>query len=50
MSDAPTFSASCRHATTLKKLVCSSHSWLCWLRHDRLTATPKVTFEIPLGV
>ena len=37
-------SASCRHATTLKKLVCSSHSWVCWLRHDRLTATPKLTF------
>jgi hypothetical protein len=50
VSDAPTFSASCRQATTLKKLVCSSHSWVCWFRQERFTATPKVTFETPLGV
>ena len=34
----------------LKKLVRSSHSLVCWLRHERLTATPKVAFETPLAV
>src|SRR5262245_42634427 len=49
-NEAATLSASCRQHTMLKKLVRSSHSFVCWLRHERLTATPKVAVEMPLAV
>src|SRR5207237_8617862 len=49
-SDSATFSAISRQHTTLKKLVCSSHSWVWRFCQRRLTATPKLAFAEPLAV
>jgi hypothetical protein len=48
--DSHTFSAISRQHTTLKKLVCSSHSWVLRFCHRRLTATPNDALATPLGV
>ena len=46
-SDSETFSAISRQHTTLKKLVCSSHSCDWRFCHRRLTAIPKDALAAP---
>ena len=49
-SDSVTFSAISRQQTTLKKLVCSSHSLLWRFCQRRLTAMPNDALAAPPAV